>query len=248
MKQSRFFAILFGAAMVLLVSCGGNEEKKTSESSTTSDTTAAATTTETTMAANTIVTTPQNMLVVRHKVANYEKWKMSYDSHDSMRLADGVHNYVIARGVDDSNMLLVATKVDDLAKAKAFAKDPNLKKAMQKGGVTGTPVIRFVTMVYQDTSALDSKMRSASMFKVKDWDAWKHSFDSTRALNTDNGVKIRAYGYDPDDNHNVTVVVAIMDTAKAHAFWTSDLLKQRRAAGGVIGTPERFVYNVVEKY
>ena len=39
----------------------------------------------------------------------------------------------------DSNMVMVALKADDMAKAKAFAKDPSLKKAMQKGGVTGAP-------------------------------------------------------------------------------------------------------------
>ena len=133
-------------------------------------------------------------------------------------------------------------------KAKAFAKDPDLKKAMQKGGVTGVPTIKFYTMVFQDTAVIDSKLRAATMFKVKDWDAWKKSFDSTRALNTDIGLKARAYGYDPDDNHNVIIVAAVLDTAKANAYWNSDMLKQRRAASGVVGKPERFVYTVVKRY
>lgn len=249
MKQSTFFSMLFGAAMIFFISsCGGNDEKKSSDSTTTSDTTAATTTTEATMPVNTIVTTPTNMVVVRHKVADFAKWKMAYDGHDSARMADGLHNYVIARGEQDSNMVMVALKADDLAKAKAFTKDPGLKKAMQKGGVTGMPIIRFITMVYQDTSTNESTLRSASFVKVKDWDAWKHSFDSTRVLNTDNGLKLRAYGYDPDDHHSVTIVSAITDTAKARAYFNSDLLKQRRAASGVVGTPERFIYNVVQRY
>ena len=100
---------------------------------------------------NTIVTTPQNMMVVTHKVADFAKWKTSYDEHDSLRLANGIHSYVIGRGMQDSNMVLVAVKVDDMAKAKAFAKDPSLKKAMQKGGVTGAPTISFITTIWQDT-------------------------------------------------------------------------------------------------
>jgi hypothetical protein len=244
MKQSKFLLMLLGAAMTFfLISCGGSEEKKSDE--TTTDTTA--TTTELTPV-NTIITTPQNMLIVRHKVANFAKWIMSYDEHDSMRVASGVHSYVISRGADDSNMVFVATKLDDLAKGKAFAKDPSLKKAMQKGGVTGTPVARFYTMVFQDTAAVDSKLRSATMFKVKDWDAWKRSFDSAHALKTDNGLMLRAYGYDPDDNHNVILVAAVVDTAKANAYWNSDMLKQRRAASGVVGKPERFVYTIVKRY
>jgi len=44
------------------------------------------------------------------------------------------------------------------------------------------------------------------------------------------------------------LVGAVLDTAKAHAYWKSDMLKQRRAAGGVIGTPQRVVYTVVKRY
>ena len=188
------------------------------------------------------------MVIVRHKVANFAKWMVAYEGHDSARLADGLHSYVISRDARDSNMVMVALKADDLAKAKAFSKDPGLKKAMQKGGVTGVPTIKFYTMVFQDTAAVDSKLRSATMFKVKDWDAWKKSFDSTHALKTDNGLMLRAYGYDPDDNHNVVLIAAVVDTAKANTYWNSDMLKQRRAASGVVGKPERIVYTVVKRY
>jgi hypothetical protein len=246
MKQSRFFVWLFYTATIFLISCGGNGEKKSSESTT--DTTTTSTTTATTTPANTIVTTPQNIMMAKHKVANFAKWKMSYDGHDSMRLANGIHSFVVARGLEDSNMVLVATKIDDVNKGKAFAKDPNLKKAMQKGGVMGMPTFNYYTIVFQDTAVIDSKLRAATTFKVKDWAAWKRSYDSTRQLNTDNGLAPRAYGYDADDNHSVILVTAILDTAKARAFWSSDLLKQRRAASGVIGTPNRFVYRVVQRY
>ncbi len=239
--------MVFGAAMTFfMISCGGSDEKKSSESTTT-DTAATATTTELTPV-NTTITTPQNMVVVRHKVADFEKWMAAYDADDSARLANGLHSYVIERDDKDANMVTVAMKADDIAKAKAFSKNPGLKKAMQKGGVIGAPSIRFYTMVFQDTAAIDSKLRSATRFKVKDWDAWKKSFDSAHALKTDNGLMLRAYGYDPDDNHNVVIVAAVLDTAKAHAYWNSDMLKQRRAASGVVGTPERLVYNVVKRY
>src|SRR4029079_2186659 len=132
------------------------------------DSTAADTTTGTIMPeANTIITTPQNMMIIMHKVPNFEKWKSAYDEHDSARLAYGIHNYVIGRGTEDSNMVMVALKIDDIAKAKAFAKDPGLKKAMQKGGVTGTPSISFATMVFQDTADIGSAIRSTNTFTVK---------------------------------------------------------------------------------
>lgn len=246
MNQTRFTSLLFSAAMVFfLTSCGGNEEKKSSADTTSTDTSTHAAPTP---PPSTIITTPQNMMVVTHKVANFAKWKPSYDEHDSLRLANGIHSYVIGRGLKDSNMVLVAVKVDDMDKAKAFAKDPSLKKAMQKGGVTGAPTINFVTMVFQDTATVSSRIRSRTTFTVKDWDTWQKAFQEGKQERMDNGLIDRAYGHDVDDNKKVVVVVAITDTARAQAYWKSDGLKQRMAASGVIGAPVRFIYNVVQRY
>ena len=187
-------------------------------------------------------------MVVKHKVSNYAKWKTSYDAHDSARLASGIHSYVIGRGLQDSNMILVAVKVDDIAKAKAFAKDPGLKHAMQKGGVTGKPAIAFVTMTFQDTGSVASDIRSRTTFTVKDWGAWQKSFEEGKQERLDNGLAVRAYGHDADDDKKVVLVTVVSDTAKAFAYFKSDMLKKRRVASGAIGEPERFLYRVVQLY
>src|SRR5215813_6068283 len=101
MKQSKFLLMLFGACMTFfLISCGSGEEKKAAD--TTTDTAAATTTTTEPAPVNTIVTTPTNMVVVRHKVANFAKWMEAYDADDSNRLAAGLHSYVIERDEKDS--------------------------------------------------------------------------------------------------------------------------------------------------
>ena len=246
MISSRFLPVSFLAAVLFLSSCNGNEEN-TNTGTRGSDSTSTTATPEP-VTPSTIISTPQSMMVVKHKVSNFAKWKASYDAHDSMRLAGGMHSYVIGRGVDDSNMVMVAVKAEDMTKAKAFAKDPSLKAAMKKSGVTGTPSISFTTVVYQDMSKNMSDLRSMTTFTVKDWNAWKTAFESNRQLRTDNGVTDRAYGYDADDNHKVTLVVAINDTAKANAYWKSDLIKQNRAESGVVGEVKRYVYRVVQKY
>jgi len=248
--SSRFLPVSFLTAVLFLISCGGNEEKTTSTDKMSSDSTAATTTTAPieTAKPSTIVTTPQNMFVVTHKVSNFTKWKASYDAHDSMRLANGLHNYVIGRGVVDSNTVLVAVKADDINKAKAFSKDPSLKTAMQKGGVMGTPTMSFVNMSWQDTATINSPLRSRTTFTVKDWDAWQKAFQEGKQERMDNGIVDRAYGHDADDNKKVTLVTALMDSAKAYAYFKSDMLKKRREAGGVIGEPKRFVYRVVQRY
>lgn len=245
--SSRFLPVSFLTAVLFLSSCGGNEEKAKSEKMSSDSATAAPVTTPP-VAASTIVTTPQAMMVVKHKVGNFAKWKASYDAHDSMRVVGGMHNYVVARGVYDSNTVLVIVKTDDMAKAKSFAKDPKLKEAMQKGGVTGPPSFSFVTMVFQDTVAVNSTMRSLTTFMVKDWDAWQKAFPDGEQERIDNGLTVRALGHDADNNNKVVLVTAIIDSAKAAVYWKSDMLKKRRAASGVIGEPDRFIYKIVQKY
>ncbi len=247
MKQYRFTSILFCAVLVFfLTSCGESEQKTSTDSD---SNTVESTSPASTMEANTIVTTPESIMIVTHKVSDFAKWKASYDEHDSMRLVHGIHSYVIGRGVQDSNMVLVAVKADDMAKAKAFAKDPSLKKAMQKGGVIGTPSISFITTTWQDTAVLGPDIiRSRTTFTVKDWDAWQKSFADGKQERLDNGITDRVYGYDPDDNKKVSLVTAVLDTAKAFAYYNSDALKKRRAAGGVIGEPKRFLFRVVQRY
>lgn len=247
MKLLRFLPVSLFMAVLFLFSCNGNEEKKTTDtmSSDSAVTTAPPTTPD--PPKSTISTAEQNIIIVKHKVANYAKWKMSYDAHDSMRLSFGVHSYVIGRGAMDTNMVMVVTKVDDLAKAKAFAKDPSLKQAMQKGGVVSAPSVSFVTITYMD-SAVTGPLRSITTFEVKDWAAWQKAFMEGNQERIDNGIMLRAYGHDADLNNKVTLVTAIMDTAKASAYWKSDMLKKRREAAGVISTPSRFIYNVAQRY
>lgn len=241
MKQSRFSGLLFYSMVFLLASCAGSEsEKKTSTDSTTVDSSTAVVTPKITT-----ITTPQNIMVAKHKVSNYAKFKAAYDAHDSARLANGIHSYVIGRGLQDSNMILVAEEVDDMAKAKAFGKDPGLKKAMQKGGVTGTLTFAFVTMTFQDIALVASDIRSKTTFTVKDWGAWQKAFEEGKQERLDNGIAVRAFGHDADDDKKVILVTVLLDTAKAYAYYKSDMLKKRRAAGGVIGEPERFLYRVV---
>ncbi|WP_121356165.1 hypothetical protein [Flavisolibacter nicotianae] len=244
----RMLAVL-AATQLFLLACTSNDQNKPS-SATTSDTAGkeTSTTPATTTPTSTIVTSPQAMLIVRHKVKDFTAWKMAYDGHDSARMSSGLHNYVIGRGATDSSTVLVALKADDMAKAKAFAKSSGLKQAMQKGGVMGTPTVQFITMTFQDTARIGATLRSETTFKVKGWTAWEKSFKEGEQERIDNGIVVRAYGHDADDSNQVRLVTALTDTAKAYAYWKSDQLKKRRAASGVLTTPERFVFRIVQRY
>ena len=248
MKQIKMYCTIFCAVLSLMLSsCGSNDETTTSET-TTADSTGSMQAPETPTAANYEVNPPYNLMVVTHKVANYDKWKASYDKHDSVRLAFGMHNYVISRMIPDSNTVLVAIKADDLDKAMAFSKDPSLKMAMKDGGVMGTPEMHTYKVVYDATNTLSTDTRVVRQVTVKDWDAWKKAFEDTRQLRLDNGIEDRSYGYEAGDNHKVMVVLALTDTAKANAFMKSDLMKKAMDDAGVEGKVHSKMIHMVARY
>jgi hypothetical protein len=245
MKRFKFFtAITVVAGSFFFLSCnsGGN---KADEAAGNKDSTATQSTAKETTPAN---TKPGNVLIIRHKVANFEKWKVAYEAHDSTRLVYGLHNFVIGRGLKDSNMVMVVMKMDDTAKAKEFAALPNLKAAMKKGGVVGAPSFLFVDNQMVDSSSVASTQRVIITHKVKDWDAWKKSFDSSKQDRLNAGLADRAVGYSVGDPHTVIVAFVITDLPKAEAFVSSKDLKDKMAKAGVAGPPDIFFYHVVQNY
>jgi hypothetical protein len=245
MKQVKFLATISVAACALFFSaCNSGDEKKADENS--ADSTTASTETPPPILVN--PSGPTSLMIVKHKVANYAKWKPAYESHDSTRLANGLHSYIIARGTEDSNMVLVAMRMDDVNKAKAVAASPELKERMKKGGVLGAPVIDFIEAVMNDTTAISETVRLMVTHKVKDWDAWKKSFDSHKQARTDAGLIDRALAYNVGDNHKVTIVFAVSDMAKAKAFIGSKDLKDKMTEAGVDGPPAFYFYRIAARY
>ncbi len=191
---------------------------------------------------------PANVLAVWHKIKDYNKWLPGYMSHDTARVAAGLHDYVIGRDVDDTSMILVALHMDDTAKARAFINNPSLKEAMKKGGVTGVPVISLLDVQMADTTTIPAKLRLGITHKVKDYDAWKKVFDDDKKARMDAGLIDRSLGRSFDDPNMVTIVCAVTDEKKARDFAQSKELKDKMAAAGVTGAPTIHFYTILKKF
>ncbi len=248
MKHVKFLAAITIAGTLFFSSCNSGGEKKADESSTDTSTAKTDTTATTTTMATTPSGGPTSIMTVKARVANYAKWKASYESNDSMREANGLHKYLIARGTEDSNMVLVANRMDDVDKAKQFASSAALKERMKKAGITGAPTIDFLTAVMNDTTAIQQTVRLMVKHKVKDWDAWKKVFDSHKQARMDAGLTDRVLAHTVGDDHRVTIVFAVADMTKAKAFINSKDLKDKMKEGGVEGAPSFFFYKIAAKY
>jgi hypothetical protein len=248
MKKLHFFSLL--CFLFLLGACK-SKDKKTDE--TTTDTTGTVSS-DTSSKLNDNTTTvspmgPSHVMVIRHKVAGFEKWLPVYEGSDSTRLSNGIHQYLIARGIDaDSNTVLVAMTYDDLEKAKARTSSPELKAAMKKAGVVGQPTINFLEAEMNDTTAHSATVRLMVRHKVKDYAAWKKIFDSDKNMRMSSGITDRVLAHEAGDPNTVVVVFAISDLEKAKAFGNSPELKAKMDSAGVVGKPDFFYYRVVKKY
>jgi hypothetical protein len=241
MKPIKFFSTLaISAAMFMgMQSCNSSDEKKGDDkkdpNAMTNDPTATP-------------AKPSDILVVMHKVSNFDKWLPVFESDDSAQKANGLTRTVVARGIDDSSMILIGFRMADYNKAKERSGSPELKAKMDKAGVISAPSFHFQNMQVMDTTTNSMKDRIIIFSKVKDYDAWKKSFDEHSDIRKNGGVTDRGVGYSYEDKNNVTVVMAINDMKKARDFIKSPELRARMDSAGVVGKPDIFFYHVVKQY
>ena len=82
-------------------------------------------------------------LTVHIKVKDYATWRTAYDGHEKGRVSAGITNGRVFRSAEDPNDVVILQDVTDVAKARAWLGSTEMKTAMEKSGVVGSPSIRF---------------------------------------------------------------------------------------------------------
>jgi hypothetical protein len=86
----------------------------------------------------------EGLMIVRHQVADYAKWRPVYDGNEDKRQAAGLTNGRIFQVDGNPNEIVILLDAADLEKAKTFASSEALKAGMMEAGVTGKPEILFL--------------------------------------------------------------------------------------------------------
>jgi quinol monooxygenase YgiN len=229
--------ILIVVFTVAFLSCKNNKtEKVEPEKAMPKDTTTAV-----------AVFEPFKVIVIKHKVVDYDKWRKGYDAHDSMRQAYGIKHYIVGRGIDNPNMIVIINKFSDVQKAKDFSVLPNLKEVMKKAGVIGKPEFSYYDVIRDDSTKIDQKDRLMVTHRVKDFDAWLKVYDAEgTAKRMEEGLIDRGMARSIDDPNVVTLVFAVTDMKKAKESMTSEAKKKLMMDAGVEGAPEMFYYKIVD--
>jgi hypothetical protein len=87
-------------------------------------------------------------VIVRHKVADYVRWKEAFDGDLGARKTAGEVGYRVMLSVDDPREVTIFLDWDSLDRARKFAMSDDLKQKMQQSGVIGDPDVRFLEDAY----------------------------------------------------------------------------------------------------
>jgi len=83
-------------------------------------------------------------VLLRHKVSDYNRWKEAFDSHLAIRKRAGETGCRLFHGADDPRDLFLLLDWESVDEARKFLTSTELRDAMQKAGVVGTPEIQYL--------------------------------------------------------------------------------------------------------
>lgn len=190
---------------------------------------------------------PFKIIIIKHKVADYDKWRRVYNSNDSIRDAYAIKHFFVGRGADDLNMILTVNKFINLKIAKEFSTLPFLKEAMKSAGVISKPEFSYYDVLRSDDSEIMQKDRLMVTHRVKDFDAWLKVYDAEgKTKRLEEGLIDRGMARNTDDPNLVAIVFAITDMKKAKESMNSEAKKKLMMNAGVEGEPEMFFYKMVD--
>ena len=83
-------------------------------------------------------------VLIRHKVADYPRWKEVFDSHLSTRKRAGEMGCLLFHDMDDPHRLVLLMDWQTVEEARKFIDSDDLRKRMQEAGVVGAPEIQYL--------------------------------------------------------------------------------------------------------
>lgn len=82
-------------------------------------------------------------VLLRHKIADYAKWKRVVHAATAFRKTNGELSFKVFCSSDDPDDVTVICEWASAAKARKFMKSDELRRRMKDAGVVGKPKIQF---------------------------------------------------------------------------------------------------------
>lgn len=87
-------------------------------------------------------------VIVKHRVADYARWKLIFDADGAYRQSDGCKGGQLFRSADDPNEVVLLFEWDP-DQARQFHQREELSARMQEAGVLGPPELYLLEEIEQ---------------------------------------------------------------------------------------------------
>ncbi|MGC1390147.1 MAG: hypothetical protein WA816_03860 [Bacteroidales bacterium] len=82
-------------------------------------------------------------IILNSEVKNYSDWRKVYDAEEDNRLNAGLHVTGVYQSVNNPNSVTLVGEAASVEAITTFMANPNLKAAMERGGVIGIPEVKI---------------------------------------------------------------------------------------------------------
>jgi len=177
-------------------------------------------------------------LVISHEVLDFDQWKPGFDNDLSTRKKAGLKDIFVKQDINNPNAITALFEVKNMEKAEAFLANPALKEAMEKAGVSSTPVIVFHKSVAEFAKIKPKALITMISHSVRDFDTWKKEYDAAAEMRVSAGIQdylvLRSLA-----DENVVMAMGTASSAEAFGkFMANPKLKEAMEKAGATSKPE----------
>lgn len=86
-------------------------------------------------------------VILSHEVKNYSEWRKVYDADEVNRTKAGLRLTGVFHAVENPNMITMIGEAPSMEVINGFMSNPDLKAAMEKGGVLGKPDVKILNQL-----------------------------------------------------------------------------------------------------
>jgi heme-degrading monooxygenase HmoA len=83
-------------------------------------------------------------VLVRHKVADFNRWKLAFDTHVIARQHAGETGFHVFHNLENANDIFLMLDWESADQARKFMDSSELRERMQQAGVEGIPEIQYL--------------------------------------------------------------------------------------------------------
>lgn len=181
---------------------------------------------------------PMHGAIVMQRVEDYEAWRAVFDADLEARKRAGFAAQGVMRGMEDAKLVAVWLAVTDVARAKAYFADKDMRARFRRAGAIGAPQIQLSSNVDARMEPGRKGLHAAIVsLRVEEWPPFKVAFAAQAESRSAAGVIGYALSQDVGDERLVYVYLQSDDPAKLKLYLASRDLKQAWRDAGVSGTP-----------